>query len=192
MKSSSRCSWLFCRRSSALTSDALRIHHLNVDATELPRRLLHATMQFPVKPGPMSLLYPKWIPGEHGPTGPDRRPGRHQNHAPTASPFLGIATTSTCTSSTSTFRQASPPRRRARFHPAARCGWLLLRRFDHFAARRTELEPDPALSERTPCRPAAIPGHAQSCRPAGAMARRSPSTANPATKSPSNPRRSPP
>ena len=24
------------------------------------------TMQFPVKPGPMSLLYPKWIPGEHG------------------------------------------------------------------------------------------------------------------------------
>ena len=43
---------------------------LNVDASEAPRRLLHATMQFPVKPGPMSLLYPKWIPGEHGPTGP--------------------------------------------------------------------------------------------------------------------------
>jgi predicted metalloprotease with PDZ domain len=43
---------------------------LNVDASEAPRRLLHATMQFPVKPGTMSLLYPKWIPGEHGPTGP--------------------------------------------------------------------------------------------------------------------------
>ena len=43
---------------------------LSVDASEAPRRLLHATMQFPVKPGPMSLLYPKWIPGEHGPTGP--------------------------------------------------------------------------------------------------------------------------
>jgi predicted metalloprotease with PDZ domain len=43
---------------------------INVDASEAPRRLLHATMQFPVKPGPMSLLYPKWIPGEHGPTGP--------------------------------------------------------------------------------------------------------------------------
>ena len=43
---------------------------LSVDAAEAPRRLLHATMQFPVKPGPMSLLYPKWIPGEHGPTGP--------------------------------------------------------------------------------------------------------------------------
>ncbi len=43
---------------------------LSVDASDAPRRLLHATMQFPVKPGPMSLLYPKWIPGEHGPTGP--------------------------------------------------------------------------------------------------------------------------
>lgn len=43
---------------------------LSVDATDASRRLLHATMQFPVKPGPFSLLYPKWIPGEHGPTGP--------------------------------------------------------------------------------------------------------------------------
>jgi len=24
----------------------------------------------PVTPGPLTLLYPKWIPGEHGPTGP--------------------------------------------------------------------------------------------------------------------------
>ena len=43
---------------------------LNVDASDATRRLLHTTMQFPVKPGPFSLLYPKWIPGEHGPTGP--------------------------------------------------------------------------------------------------------------------------
>ena len=43
---------------------------LQVDATEATRRLLHTKMQFPVKPGPFSLLYPKWIPGEHGPTGP--------------------------------------------------------------------------------------------------------------------------
>ncbi len=27
-------------------------------------------MTFPVKPGPFTLLYPQWIPGEHGPTGP--------------------------------------------------------------------------------------------------------------------------
>jgi predicted metalloprotease with PDZ domain len=43
---------------------------LSVDATDATRRLFHATMQFPVKPGPLSLLYPKWIPGEHSPTGP--------------------------------------------------------------------------------------------------------------------------
>ena len=43
---------------------------LSLDATEAPRRLLHATMRFPVNPGPLDLLYPKWIPGEHGPTGP--------------------------------------------------------------------------------------------------------------------------
>jgi predicted metalloprotease with PDZ domain len=43
---------------------------LNVDASEASRRLLRTTMHFPVKPGAFSLLYPKWIPGEHGPTGP--------------------------------------------------------------------------------------------------------------------------
>ena len=43
---------------------------LSVDAREAPRRILHARLQVPVKPGPLTLLYPKWIPGEHGPTGP--------------------------------------------------------------------------------------------------------------------------
>jgi predicted metalloprotease with PDZ domain len=43
---------------------------INVDASEAPRRLLRTSMHFPVTPGPLSLLYPKWIPGEHGPTGP--------------------------------------------------------------------------------------------------------------------------
>jgi len=43
---------------------------LAVDATDAPRRLIHATMVFPVKPGELTLLYPQWTPGEHGPTGP--------------------------------------------------------------------------------------------------------------------------
>jgi predicted metalloprotease with PDZ domain len=43
---------------------------LDVDATDAPRRLLHIHMTMPAKPGPMTLLYPEWIPGEHGPTGP--------------------------------------------------------------------------------------------------------------------------
>jgi predicted metalloprotease with PDZ domain len=41
-----------------------------VDATDAPRKILHARLIIPVKPGPLTLLYPKWIPGEHGPTGP--------------------------------------------------------------------------------------------------------------------------
>src|SRR5579863_10301356 len=43
---------------------------LRVDATDAPRRLFHVQMALPAKPGPMTLLYPEWIPGEHGPTGP--------------------------------------------------------------------------------------------------------------------------
>src|SRR6266568_2954054 len=41
-----------------------------VDATDAPRKILHARLAIPVKSGPLTLFYPKWIPGEHGPTGP--------------------------------------------------------------------------------------------------------------------------
>ncbi len=43
---------------------------LALDATEAPRQILHAHLTLPVAPGPLTLFYPKWIPGEHGPTGP--------------------------------------------------------------------------------------------------------------------------
>ena len=43
---------------------------LRVDATDAARRLFHVRMSMPAKPGPLTLLYPEWIPGEHGPTGP--------------------------------------------------------------------------------------------------------------------------
>src|SRR5271154_4808185 len=43
---------------------------LSVDLTDAPRKILHATEVMPVTPGPMTVVYPKWIPGEHGPTGP--------------------------------------------------------------------------------------------------------------------------
>src|SRR5664279_3325671 len=43
---------------------------LKVDATDAARRLFHVQMSMPAKPGPMTLMYPEWIPGEHGPTGP--------------------------------------------------------------------------------------------------------------------------
>jgi predicted metalloprotease with PDZ domain len=43
---------------------------LFVDATESPRKIFHARLTFEVSPGPLTLQYPKWLPGEHGPTGP--------------------------------------------------------------------------------------------------------------------------
>ena len=43
---------------------------LDVDATDAPMKIIHATMSMPAKAGAMSLFYPKWIPGEHMPSGP--------------------------------------------------------------------------------------------------------------------------
>jgi predicted metalloprotease with PDZ domain len=43
---------------------------LSVDLTDAPRKILHATEVMPVTAGPLTVVYPKWIPGEHGPTGP--------------------------------------------------------------------------------------------------------------------------
>lgn len=43
---------------------------LTVDATEAPRKLFHAREVIPVSPGPLTLYYPKWIPGHHRPAGP--------------------------------------------------------------------------------------------------------------------------
>jgi predicted metalloprotease with PDZ domain len=43
---------------------------LEVDAREAPRRILHARETLTAPAGPLTLLYAKWLPGEHGPTGP--------------------------------------------------------------------------------------------------------------------------
>jgi predicted metalloprotease with PDZ domain len=43
---------------------------LKVDATDAPRNILHATLTIPVSTGPLTLVYPKWLPGNHRPTGP--------------------------------------------------------------------------------------------------------------------------
>src|SRR5947209_5172732 len=43
---------------------------LSVDATTVPQKLLHVEEVLPVKAGPLTLYYPKWIPVEHGPDGP--------------------------------------------------------------------------------------------------------------------------
>ena len=53
-----------------LTAPAHATITLKVDATAAPRNLLHAELHIPASPGPLTLVYPKWIPGEHSPSGP--------------------------------------------------------------------------------------------------------------------------
>src|SRR5437762_663421 len=54
---------------AALAQNSVSIK-MHVDASDAARNILHTTLKIPVKPGPLSLFYPKWIPGEHSPTGP--------------------------------------------------------------------------------------------------------------------------
>ncbi len=42
---------------------------LNVDLTDTARRIFRVRQSIPAKPGPLVLHYPKWIPGEHMPSG---------------------------------------------------------------------------------------------------------------------------
>jgi predicted metalloprotease with PDZ domain len=66
-------SWLFLATALILTSSvalAAETISLTVDATKTPQKLLHSHEVIPVKPGPLTIFYPKWIPGEHGPNGP--------------------------------------------------------------------------------------------------------------------------
>jgi predicted metalloprotease with PDZ domain len=44
--------------------------NLSVDATDAPRKILHAQLTIPASAGTLTLYYPKWIPGEHAPSGP--------------------------------------------------------------------------------------------------------------------------
>jgi len=43
---------------------------LKVDATNLDQKIFQVRESIPVKPGKLTLLYPKWPPGTHSPTGP--------------------------------------------------------------------------------------------------------------------------
>ena len=43
---------------------------LDVDATDVGRRIFRVREQIPVVPGPLTLLYPQWLPGNHAPRGP--------------------------------------------------------------------------------------------------------------------------
>lgn len=48
-------------------AQAIRLH---VDLSDAPRNIYHAHLQIPAHAGEMSLVFPKWIPGNHRPSGP--------------------------------------------------------------------------------------------------------------------------
>ena len=59
---------------SALIAET-RPMQIVIDATDLPRKLLRATVSIPLddierRDGKVALWYPKWVPGSHGPGGP--------------------------------------------------------------------------------------------------------------------------
>ena len=43
---------------------------LKVDATNVGQKIFRVHSTIPAKPGAMTLLYPQWVPGNHGPSGP--------------------------------------------------------------------------------------------------------------------------
>ena len=43
---------------------------VNVDLSDAGKRIFRSHETIPVKPGALTLFYPKWIPGEHAPSGP--------------------------------------------------------------------------------------------------------------------------
>ena len=62
--------WLVLNLSTPILRAADEDISLTVDATRTQQKLLRAQLVLPVKSGPLTLYYPKWIPGEHGPDGP--------------------------------------------------------------------------------------------------------------------------
>jgi predicted metalloprotease with PDZ domain len=64
------CLVLCALGASAIIAQSGESISLSVDATRTQQKLLHAKLVLPVKPGQLTLYYPKWIPGEHGPDGP--------------------------------------------------------------------------------------------------------------------------
>ncbi|MGC2163929.1 MAG: M61 family peptidase, partial [Silvibacterium sp.] len=43
---------------------------ITANLTDAPRKLYHAEVELPVTAGPLTLITPQWIPGDHRPTGP--------------------------------------------------------------------------------------------------------------------------
>lgn len=54
---------------SATAADAPPAIGIEVDATDLAHKIFRVRETLPVRPGPLTLVQPKWLPGTHGPYG---------------------------------------------------------------------------------------------------------------------------
>lgn len=67
------CLFAFLALASSLAigqTTSARPIRISVDATHAPQKILHANLQIPASPGPLTLYYPKWLPADHSPDGP--------------------------------------------------------------------------------------------------------------------------
>jgi predicted metalloprotease with PDZ domain len=54
----------------AETAAVAAVATVAIDAREAPRGIMSAHLELPVAAGPLTLVYPKWLPGQHSPAGP--------------------------------------------------------------------------------------------------------------------------
>ncbi len=64
--------WMLIFAASAPAQTASKPIRIAVDLGDATKYIFHATLEIPVKEGALTLVYPKWIPGDHAPTGPIR------------------------------------------------------------------------------------------------------------------------
>jgi len=57
-------------RAAPVAPAVARPIELLVDAADARRGIFHSRLDIPAVPGPLALAYPKWIQGEHTPSGP--------------------------------------------------------------------------------------------------------------------------
>ena len=137
---------------------------IRADLTEAPRGLIRGTLSIPVKPGPLTLVYPQWIPGYHSPIGPitdlaasqvhrrgqaDRlapRPGRHVR---LPRRYSAGATTARCRASNTSAPTGGDRARSQHSEPARRCSNGTSSRFSPRAATH----PKSRSSRRSSCPP---------------------------------------
>jgi len=62
--------FVLCNPGLFAAANGASLIHADVDATDAPRNIFHARLTIPANPGAFTLVYPKWIPGNHRPSGP--------------------------------------------------------------------------------------------------------------------------